>query len=137
MAHHPHLTQEAPPLIQWLGLEATSEDSVYKTCFHNEHIGNPMIRSLHGGVIATLIESCAELELNRHLGGIPQLQLISSSVDYLRATQDSELYCRIDLLRTARRIGFVDGICWQKNKEQPVARGTCVLRILQPEGKTV
>jgi uncharacterized protein (TIGR00369 family) len=96
--------------------------------FADRHIGNPFIRSLHGGVVSSLIEASAELELALLL---PEqtVELVSSAIDYLRVTRDTDLHARVEIVRIARRLAFVDVWCWQDEEETPVARGSCTLRI--------
>lgn len=96
--------------------------------FADRHIGNPFIRSLHGGVVGSLIEASAELELALLL---PEktVELVSSAIDYLRVTRDTDLHARVEIVRIARRLAFADVWCWQDDEGVPVARGSCTLRI--------
>ena len=53
------------PMHQWLGMSVAEAEGAltYKLTFAEDHIGNPIIRALHGGVISSFLESCAWLDL--------------------------------------------------------------------------
>jgi acyl-coenzyme A thioesterase PaaI-like protein len=117
----------ATPMAEWLGLVVESRPGVYRMRFAQRHIGNPFIRSIHGGAVGSLIEVAAELALADVVGGPVELQ--SSAIDYLRVTKDADLWARAELVRRGRRLAFVDVWCWQDAEDLPVARGSCTLRI--------
>lgn len=120
------------PMANWLQLQQNNGDGdgdgEYTARFAEHHIGNPVIRSLHGGFVGSLIEATAELELVRRLRD-HDIELVSSSIDYLRVTRDDDLHAHVRIVRIARRLAFVDVWCWQDTKDMPVARGSCTLRI--------
>ena len=97
--------------------------------FNDRHIGNPMIRSVHGGVTASLVEMCAEHMLLAKLGPDVKIQLLSSSLDYLRVTKYEDIEARAQIVRIGKRLAFIDVWCWQDEEAIPIARGTCTLRI--------
>jgi len=113
----------------WLGFAPCKEPNRYQLAFCNRHIGNPMIRSVHGGVTASMIEMSAEFALRTQLGDVADIHIVSSSIDYLRVTKDVDLHSRTNIVRISRRLAFIDILCWQDNEDIPVARGTCTLRI--------
>ena len=122
------------PAEQWLAISATDEPDLYVLDFREHHIGNPIIRSVHGGVVGSLIESAAEKALVvalREKGISSDVEVTTASIDYLRVTKDAPLYARVDIVRIARRIAFLDVKVWQDSEELPVSRGTCTLRILE------
>lgn len=115
------------PMGRWLGLEISGRD-LFRLRFAEHHIGNPWIRALHGGAVASLIEIAAELALGeRHPGMVVEVQ--SSSIDYIRVTKAVDLHARAQIVREGRRLSFVDVWCWQDNEDTPVARGCCTLRM--------
>ena len=113
----------------WLKFTVCGESDLYRLHFSDEHIGNPLIRSVHGGVSATLIEMSAQTTLQNHLGPKREINLISSSVDFLRITKDIDVHARAKIVRVSRRMAFIDVWCWQDDENMPIARGTCTLRI--------
>ena len=124
------------PVGQWLNLAIEPGGEVYRMDFAERHIGNPMIRSLHGGAVGTMIEAVAEAALERQFAGDARkarFELTGSSIDYLRVTKDAPLYGRAVIVRTGRRIAFVDTWCWQDSEDLPVSRGTCQIRIYEED----
>lgn len=116
------------PMALWLQIQPSTGEGLYTTRFAEHHIGNPVIRSLHGGFVGSLIEVAAELELARHVQD-HNIELVSSSIDYLRVTRDCDLHARVKIVRIARRLAFVDVWCWQDAEDTPVTRGSCILRL--------
>lgn len=117
---------------KWLGLEATERGNVYVMRFAERHLGNPVVRALHGGVVGSVIEISSELELAR-LQPESRVELAASAVDYLRVTKDADLYARVEVVRVARRVAFLSVWCWQDDEDTPVAHGLCTLRLLANE----
>ena len=120
-------------IVDWLSLSEGDEPGVFKSEFAERHIGNTFIRSIHGGVVGSMMEISAEkLVLSE-----PDLQgdvlVVTSSVDYLRVTKDQDLYSRAVVARQSRRIRVVDVSCWQDDETRPVARGIITLRVLPAE----
>ena len=122
--------QTLSPMREWLAFSAQDEEGKYRLHFRDQHIGNPMVRTIHGGVSASLIEMCAEHHLSNTLGERSKIHLVSSSVDYLRVSRDVDIQARARIVRIGRRLAFVDVWCWQDDENTPIARGTCTLRIL-------
>ncbi len=116
------------PMGRWLQIQPGIDDSKYTARFGEHHIGNPVIRALHGGFVGSLIEVAAELELAQHVED-KNVELVSSSIEYLRVTRDRDLHAKVEIVRIARRLAFVDVWCWQDEAEIPVARGSCILRL--------
>jgi len=124
------------PMKQWLAFKVHKENHLYSMQFRDQHIGNPMIRSVHGGVSASLIEMSAEHTLMTETENRFPIVLISSSVDYLRVSRDVDIYARSQIVRISRRLAFIDVWCWQDDEDIPIARGTCTLRIMRTKEKS-
>jgi acyl-coenzyme A thioesterase PaaI-like protein len=121
------------PMAEWLLIEPGGRENVYVMRFAERHVGNPFIRAIHGGVVGSLIEMSAELELSRRSPGT-SVELVSSAIDYLRVTKDADMHARVEEVRIARRLAFFDVWCWQDDEALPVARGSCIVRLLdQPQ----
>ncbi|MGB7285415.1 MAG: PaaI family thioesterase [Salaquimonas sp.] len=122
------------PVEEWLAISATHDPAVYKIDFQEHHIGNPIIRSVHGGVVGSLIEFAAEGYLTSCLekdGRICDVEVTTSSIDYLRVTKDAPLFAKAEIVRIARRIAFIDVWVWQDSEDLLVSRGACTLRIVE------
>lgn len=127
-----HLLDQMPqnsPMQDWLAFVAEDEKGKYRLQFKGHHIGNPLIRSIHGGVTASLIEMCAEHMIVAELEHYVSVQLVSSSLDYLRVSKDADIHARANIVRIGKRMAFVDVWCWQDDENTPITRGTCTLRL--------
>ena len=124
-----------PSMGTWLDFKNCDEGNLYSMRFSDYHIGNPLIRSVHGGVTASLIEMSAKHTLEKSLENEDStIELVSSSVDYLRITKDVDILARSQIVRISRRLAFIDVWCWQDEEKIPIARGTCTLRIMRHSG---
>ncbi len=124
------------PMQDWLAFQSDDEKGKYLLHFHEQHIGNPMIGSIHGGVTASLVEMCAEHMISVELEHQADVKLVSSSLDYLRISRDTDIHARARIVRIGRRLAFVDVWCWQDDENIPIARGTCTLRISKQRDKS-
>jgi uncharacterized protein (TIGR00369 family) len=121
------------PMQDWLAFQTDNEGGKYLLHFQDKHIGNPLIRSIHGGVTASLIEMSAEHMITAELGNQVRVNLVSSSMDYLRVSKDADIHARAKIVRIGRRLAFVDVWCWQDDEDILIARGTCTLRIFRQQ----
>ncbi len=126
----PRKTLFAMPMAAWLQAEPMEAEGCYCLRFAEHHIGNPFVRALHGGVVGAMMELAAEAEIAVKSPG-SKAELVSSAIDYLRVTKDSDVFARVEIIRIARRLAFVDVWCWQESADIPVARGSCTLRLLE------
>jgi uncharacterized protein (TIGR00369 family) len=114
---------------KWLQAKPPANDGAYHFVFAEHHIGNVWIRSIHGGVSACIIETCAEAETRKLLEETQDLFVTTSTIDYLRITKDDDIHARATIVRKSRRLSIVDVVIWQDEETVPVARGTVTLKI--------
>jgi len=123
------------PINDWLNFSSAQdgERRVYSIEFSEEHIGNPLIRALHGGVIAMFMEYAAEQELQLSLGEQVEVEVeaITINVDYLRPTTPNGLSAAVTLTKLGRRLAIIDITAWQNNETKPVAKATCSFAIMR------
>ncbi len=113
----------------WLKVKPLEEDGLYQLTFAEHHIGNVWIRSIHGGVSASMMEICAEAETRKLIEAGQDVQISTSTIDYLRITKDADIFARTTIVRKSRRLSIADIVCWQDEEAIPVARGTVTLKI--------
>ena len=120
----------ASPMLSWLDLSASFEGGghLYRLSFHERHIGNPLIRALHGGVISAFLESCATLEVATRSD--LEVRTISTHINFLRGAVDRDMLARVQVARVGRRIAFLEATGWQTSEDEPVARTAVALRVL-------
>ncbi|MEL6364916.1 MAG: PaaI family thioesterase [Pseudomonadota bacterium] len=111
-----------------LGVDGDAAGRVYRLGFREAHIGNPLIRALHGGVVATFLEAAAEIELAAETG-FARFQTISVQIDYLRGADAEDMFARARLIKVGRRVAVADAIGWQASEEKPVARAALSFRM--------
>jgi len=128
---------EETNIAHWLGLTVRKENDerIYRLSFHDEHIGNPLIRAIHGGVVGAFVEAAAESELAAKFGEAKQFKAISLDIDYLTSTKAADVEAIITITRVGRRIAFVEAIAWQEKREKPVVGAKLRFRVLEHQEK--
>jgi uncharacterized protein (TIGR00369 family) len=108
------------PLAGWLGFDADGEDPIaYKLTFNEAHIGNPAIRALHGGVIASFLELAMQADLHAATG--KAVSTANISIDYVSSSRPEDMIARVSLLREGRRLAFMEASGWQSGETRLVA----------------
>lgn len=115
------------PLRQWLSFEATetSDGRLYSMTPGDAHVGNPLIKALHGGVVSTFLELAALHELKRSLGPEANASAINTNVDYLKSVRPAPLFAGARIVKAGRRLVFVDCAAWQDDENSPAAKAAC------------
>lgn len=121
------------PINNWLNFSTAQvgERRIYSIEFSEEHIDNPLIRALHGGVIAVFMEYAAEQELQSSLGEQAKVEAITINVDYLRPTTPNGLNATATIIKSGRRLAIINVTAWQNNDAKPVANATCSFTIMR------
>jgi len=119
------------PIADWIGFSATHADNsvLFHLTFGERHIGNALIRAIHGGGIAAFLEFSAESALHAHLNGTHSLGCINADIDYLTSARAMDMTARVNLLRVGRRIAFVEAVGWQSDEGSPMATGRFRFRL--------
>ncbi|GJL92198.1 PaaI family thioesterase [Hyphococcus sp.] len=111
------------PIAAWLGFSATREgdDVVYTLAQAERHIGNQLIRALHGGAIASFLEFSSQAALHAHFEGLRKITTVNADVDYLSSARAENMKARVRFVRLGRRLAFVEAMGWQRDETAPVA----------------
>jgi acyl-coenzyme A thioesterase PaaI-like protein len=130
-----HRLTDNSPIAKWFGLSPGLEDGrhVYRLTFAEAHIGNPVIRALHGGVISAFLEYTSRLEILSRHHNEARARSISVHTSYLRGARDQDLFVAVDVQRTGRRVAFVEARGWQTEPSAPVASAHIALRLFEDE----
>ncbi len=115
------------PIAQWLGA-TRHEGDVFHLQFHERHIGNPSIRAIHGGVVASFLELIAQCVLAEATDAEHAPHPVNADIDYLRSTRAEDMYGRAEIARRGRRIAFIEAKAWQQDEATPVATARFRLR---------
>lgn len=118
-------------MASWLQLSTELSDGalLYQLAFGEQHVGNPLIRAMHGGVVATLLETAATLEVTARTEPAVRVRTISCHVNYLRGAVDKDMEASVTVARLGRRIAFCEATGWQTTPDEPVARAAVALRV--------
>lgn len=119
----------ASPVAQWLGFSVSASDGarLYRLAFNETHIGNPAIRALHGGVIAAFLELAMQTELNALEK--PAASTVNVSVDYLSSSRAEDMTATVRLIRTGRRLAFLEAEGRQAEGTRLVALARACLKL--------
>lgn len=122
---------ESAPISKWLGFSASAEndDVIYSLAFDEHHIGNQLIRALHGGAIAAFLELAAQAALYAALGGEKEVSTVNIDIDYIASARAQDMKARVTLTRIGRRLAFAEATGWQKDEASPVAKARFRIRI--------
>lgn len=121
------------PMQQWLGMSVAKEEDTltYKLSFAEDHIGNPIIRALHGGVISSFLESCAWLDLYGRVEDGTGLRTTSVHTSYFRSSTATDMFAEVSVKRLGRRFAFAEITGWQGEPDNVVARTATGIRVMR------
>jgi uncharacterized protein (TIGR00369 family) len=112
------------PYAAWIGLriDLTNPTApVLSLPYKPSLIGNIALPALHGGVVASFMESAALLHLLLVLDEQRVPKSIDFSIDYLRSARAEETHAACAVERLGRRVAQVQVRCWQSRPDEPVA----------------
>ncbi|WP_313808620.1 PaaI family thioesterase [Sphingobium sp.] len=79
---------------------------------------------LYGGVIASLLEMACLALVAQELGDVRRrIKPINMSLDFLRGGLMADSYAEARIIRMGKHIANVDAVCWQDDREKPIASG--------------
>lgn len=130
------------PYVQFLGItfERRGDELTAILPFRDDHIGNPFLPALHGGVTAALLEVTSNVSLSwaslwddMESGAInvddpaeinlPRMpKTIDFTIDYLRSGLPRDAYARAIVTRSGRRYASVRAEAWQDRSDRPFAQ---------------
>jgi uncharacterized protein (TIGR00369 family) len=114
---------ELIPYAAWLGMEAAIVDGKPRLSLPFKPLltGNPALPAIHGGVVASFMESAAMLHLLLLLDQDRVPRSIDFSIDYLRSARTIDLHAACEVERLGRRVAQVQVRCWQDQADKPIA----------------
>jgi uncharacterized protein (TIGR00369 family) len=128
-----------PPYAATIGVivETGADGPTLRLPFSEPLLGRPGF--LHGGMIAGLLEIAATAQLRHALGGTGEtdarIELVTISVDYLRAGHPVETRASATPVRIGGRIANLTAQVWQDDPGKPIASARINLRIHRDAGK--
>ncbi len=112
------------PYADYLGMKINRHTSglQYLMPFREALLGNPVLPSLHGGVIAGFMENAALIEvlIKQRQNRIPKP--VDFSIDYLRPGRAQQCQARVEVVREGKRIVLARVDCWQDSEDALIAQ---------------
>jgi uncharacterized protein (TIGR00369 family) len=98
--------------------------------FRAELLGNPVLETLHGGVISTLLDNCGGAAVWTQIDSGDLVSTVDLRVDYLRPGRPEPLVGTGTVVRLGNRVGVVELRAFHPGSEaEPIAAGTGVYNI--------
>ncbi len=113
------------PYCQWLGISVDRIDENSLECrmpFVDHLVGNRRLPAIHGGAIASFLETSAIFSAN-YFGQTPADQLavpISVTLSYLRSAGPEDLIARAEIVKRGRRVMQMRSTAHQSDPKKPV-----------------
>ena len=106
------------PFGQYLDIKMKTkgEETVFTLDFKEEYMGNPAIRAFHGGMVAALIETSAQIcnQLERNEDFLQNAETLT--VDYLRPSVEGTLTAIPRVIRSGKNISILGVDIFQEKK---------------------
>ena len=103
------------PFCEWLGVTVTGDNDqpIIFMPFAEHHIGNVMIRAIHGGIQASFMETAASAIFALESGAKELPRILNSDISYLRGTKDYDCSASVKFLRHGKRLATLEVTSWQ------------------------
>lgn len=99
---------EMIPFHKTLGITLTEVDDLYalvKITFHPSLVGDPRIQAIHGGVIASAMDSAGGIASSTTLTSMEdKISTIDMRIDYLRSARACDLLIEGRVVRSGNRV---------------------------------
>ena len=106
--------------------------------YHPELIGDPETGVIHGGVVTSLLDTCAGVACMQTNAAAHTVATLDLRIDYMRpATPNRPLLAHAICHRQTRLITFVRAIAFHDDPTQPVASAIGAFMAERPAAKTV
>lgn len=117
---------DKPPYERFLGIDVDESGGapVYRMSFREQHVGNPLIKAFHGGILASFAEVVAakHLQATGVIADPPECTSMTS--DYLRPAFAGTLRAEPQTVRAGKR--FVTVAVDVFLEQSLVCRGRCI-----------
>ena len=113
------------PFAKFLSIHIRQRESQLTTVmpFAPTIIGNTQLPAIHGGILGSLLEITASIQLKfeSQLAHLPKN--IDFSTAYLRSGKPKTTYGQATVIRCGRRVAYLNAKLWQDSPEYPIASG--------------
>lgn len=130
---------EMIPFHQFLGMKLLEVREGFAKAiipFRAEIVGDPRIQSIHGGVIATVMDAVGGVVGMSTLGSMDdKISTIDLRIDYLRSARNCDLIVEGHLSRSGNRIVLVNMKAYKVGEEELIAEGKAVFNVIRKNEK--
>lgn len=112
------------PYAEYLGMRIQQNingEIIFHLPFQEKHVGNPMIRAIHGGILASFMECSATIMVIGTVSHDHLPKCVNQTTEYLKSAKDVDTYARVKVNKAGRRILATTVSCWQQDESVPVA----------------
>ncbi|MBV1881445.1 MAG: PaaI family thioesterase [Pseudomonadales bacterium] len=112
------------PYAEYLGIRIQQNingEIIFLLPFHEKHIGNPMIRAIHGGIIASFLECSSTLMVIGTVCHDHLPKCVNHTTEYLKSAKGVDTFARVKVNKAGRRIVAASVSSWQKDESTPIA----------------
>lgn len=109
----------------WLGVavDFSNDNPCIAMPFSEQHIGNGMIRAIHGGILASFMEVAAASIIGQKTGQLELPLALNSDVVFLRSTKDCDCFANVTVLRLGKKLATLEVNSWQTDSKRVLATG--------------
>lgn len=123
------------PFARWLGIEAAEAGEGWfevRLTVRPEHAQHDGV--VHGGVIATLADTCAAMAAHTLVAANEQVLTVEFKINYLRAAKGGTLRCRGTVLRQGRTLTVSEAEVYADGPERNILAAKAMATVaLVPE----
>ncbi len=87
---------------------------IFHLPFAEKNIGNPVIRALHGGILASFLECSAALMIIGTVSHDHLPKCVNQTTEYLSSAKDVDTFAKVKMNRVGRRVIHTMTSCWQE-----------------------
>ena len=120
------------PFNRFVGIQIAALESgraVLEIPFRDDLIGDPFRPAIHGGVIATLVDTAGGAALFTCVEVGDRLSTVDLRIDYLRPAGRADLRAEAEVIRLGNRVGVVRVLVFSGASRDPVAQGVGVFNV--------
>lgn len=105
------------PYAEYLNIslqQTINGEIIFHLPFAEKNIGNPVIRALHGGILASFLECSASLMIIGTVSHDHLPKCVNQTTEYLSSAKDVDAYAKVKMNRVGRRVIHTMTTCWQE-----------------------
>lgn len=110
-----------------IGVEQADGEICGRMRFADHIVGNPSLPAIHGGAIATLLETTAIAVVLWESEPEILPRPVTLTFEYLRSARAADVYASARIVRKGRRICTVRAVAWQESRDKPIATASATL----------